>query len=292
MIGCKRNAMYQSTEIYKLSDELLRLSLQSNLLQPYEQPVYTGLLEGRENLTVLDMGCNDGCKTVGRFSDPAVSQVVGLDFHDNLVAAANRSYGSDRFRFYQCDVESPDLEARLEAIMQENGISCFDMINMSFLLLHLKQPAQLLARMRRFLRPGGTLLLLESNDRETRMQPDENRYMEQFLAYSARDPFAGNRNAGSAIPDMLAAGGYRNVTIHREHFDASDMDQAQKKVLFDTCFSFISMDYEQLYQLYPDNEDYAQAYCWLTQSYPLFRSEFIRSAQRITCGFCIISCIR
>ena len=284
--------MNQSTEIYKLSDELLRLGLQSNLLRPYEQPVYTGLLEGHENLTVLDMGCNDGCKTVGRFSDPAVSQVIGLDFHDNLVTAANRSYGGDRFRFYQCDVEDPDLETRLEDIMQENGIACFDVINMSFLLLHLQQPAQLLARMRRFLRPGGTLIIIEANDSVTRMEPDENHYMEQFLAFSGHDLFAGNRNAGHAVPDMLTAGGYRNVTVHREHFDASDMDQAQKKVLFDTCFSFIPMDYEQLCQLCPDNEDYAQAYRWLTQSYPLFRSEFIRSAQRIICGFSIVSCIR
>ena len=57
----------QNQLVFQEKTEMERLRVQNNLLACYETPVFNQIFSGRQNLAVLDIGCNDGMKTVERF---------------------------------------------------------------------------------------------------------------------------------------------------------------------------------------------------------------------------------
>ena len=62
--------MEQIRDVYKQEKELLRLAMQHRFLKEQEQPVYDKVLAGREQMMVLDIGCNDGTRTYQGISNP------------------------------------------------------------------------------------------------------------------------------------------------------------------------------------------------------------------------------
>ena len=65
--------------IFESSKEIDRLAVQNRLLKEYEEPVCRRLLERRQGVRGLDVGCNNGSKTAARFSRSGVSTVIGLE---------------------------------------------------------------------------------------------------------------------------------------------------------------------------------------------------------------------
>lgn len=55
--------------------------------------------KGKSELSVLDIGCNDGARTFHRFSDDRISRVIGLEYNQQLVERANSQYGNTKFSF-------------------------------------------------------------------------------------------------------------------------------------------------------------------------------------------------
>jgi len=168
-------------EVFQQDEEISRLAVQNRLLGTYEQPIYKKLLFGNHGLRVLDIGCNNGSKTVNRFVCESVAKVIGLEYHPDLAAAAQNIYGSEVFSFYQCDVECPDFTKRLSSLMEQNGIDAFDVIHASFVLTHLKNPCVLLTELRQFLAPSGRLFVIEADDSVSKISPDDDNLLDGFL---------------------------------------------------------------------------------------------------------------
>ena len=95
----------QSQVVFQEKKERERLLIQNRLLSQAEQPALEHFLEGRTELSVLDIGCNDGSRTFSRFSDDRISRVIGLEYNQELVETAERKYVDSKFFFYQRDVE-------------------------------------------------------------------------------------------------------------------------------------------------------------------------------------------
>ena len=55
--------------------------------------------KGKSELSVLDIGCNDGARTFHRFSDDRISRVIGLEYNQQLVERANSQFGNTKFSF-------------------------------------------------------------------------------------------------------------------------------------------------------------------------------------------------
>ena len=64
----------ESQTVFEKGWELDRLTVQNQLLRECELPVYQKLLEGKSGLRLLDVGCNDGSKTMDRFVLPQVER--------------------------------------------------------------------------------------------------------------------------------------------------------------------------------------------------------------------------
>lgn len=131
--------MDQTKDVYVLDDEIKRLKNQNQLLEKYEGPVYNHIFRKKRGQVVLDIGCNNGMKTVERFDRKEIESVTGIEYHKELVAFANAGYKGEKFVFYQADLEDSELEMVLKKDMKEKKITGYDVINISFVLMHLKK---------------------------------------------------------------------------------------------------------------------------------------------------------
>lgn len=277
--------------VFQNNEELRRLEVQSRLLKPYEQPVYQRAVNGRNDLSLLDIGCNNGGKTVDRFTCDGITRVVGLEYHSGLARWAQETYGSNVFSFHPCDVEAPDFSDQLTAIMAHRGIEAFDLIHISYVLLHLKDPGGLLSKLRRFLAPGGRLIVMETNDGISELIPDSLHLFGAFLDILSLDPFAGDRTCGGRVSALLANSGYQKIVEENILIRAGGDEPQKKKDLFDIFFSYLPQDIRLLRRQETDNIRYASCTSWLSQHYNTLRNIILAEESELSIGIRTITCV-
>jgi SAM-dependent methyltransferase len=99
-------------------------------------------------LRVLDLGCGAG-HYAAELLDRGAAQVVGVEGSGTLLSAARDRLG-DSVELHQHDLEQPLAFLRDES---------FDLAVMALVYHHIDAREQLLAELRRVLRPGGLLLV-------------------------------------------------------------------------------------------------------------------------------------
>lgn len=276
--------------IFQEQQELVRLDTQNRLMYEYEYPVIRDCLQGKSGLKVLDIGCNDGRNTVTYFSEKEVSRVIGIEYNEELVLKAQKTYGNDRFSFYLHDAEASDFSAFVERIMAENGIERFDVIYLSFVLMHLSDPVSFLKQIRSFLAPDGILLICESYDTATALTPDPDCLLDGFLAALAYDIYAGNRTVGAALPDMLTQSGYTDMRTAREAIIAHPDDLKKKEDMFAVFFSYLGEDLMLLQSLRPQESCYGEQLSWLSGHYDALHDAVMKRDARFSIGIRVLVC--
>ena len=82
----------QSQLVFQEEKERERLRRQNLLLSQAEKPALEHFFKGKSELSVLDIGCNDGTRTFHRFSDDRISRVIGLEYNQQLVERASAGF--------------------------------------------------------------------------------------------------------------------------------------------------------------------------------------------------------
>ncbi len=275
--------------IFESSKEIDRLAVQNRLLKEYEEPVCRRLLEGRQGVQVLDVGCNNGSKTAARFSRSGVSTVIGLEYNQALADRAQAAYGDDRFSFYRCDVEQPEFPDQLRGWMAERQVEAFDLIHLSFVLMHLKDPNKLLGILKPFLAPAGRLLIVEANDSSSVLSPDPEGLLTEFLDILAQDPFSGDRYFGGKVPKLLEEQGYSPVKLECQTIDARGPERGKKEDLFDMFFSYLPEDVQILLEQEPDHPRPVQWKRWIQQKFERLQQLVLAEGTSISMGLNIFT---
>lgn len=278
--------------IFQEKKEVKRLHVQNRLLGEYEKSVFEHILSGRKGLSVLDIGCNDGTKTVEWFSNEAVSKVIGLEYNEELVEEAQKLYGNDRFSFCSMNVEASDFPKKMEALMKEKEIESFDVIYMSLVLMHLSDIRNVLEVTGSFLKEGGQIVIIEANDDNTVLMPDKRGLLPEFLHILKEDKYAGNRNVGKDICNLLTKSGFDNIKIWHESISAGAEEKEKKKDIFQTFFSYLPEDVELLLEEEPECEEYQKWSKWLEDNYKKLRCSIVQSKASISMGIKILSCMK
>lgn len=273
--------------IFESSKEIDRLAVQNRLLKEYEEPVCRRLLEGRQGVRVLDVGCNNGSKTAARFSRSGVSTVIGLEYNQTLADRAQAAYGDDRFSFYRCDVEQPEFPDQLRGWMAERRVEAFDLIHISLVLLHLRGPGQVLRQLKQFLTPDGRLLIIEANDAENCLSSRDEHLFREFMDILRKDPFSGNRELIHNVPKLLADQGYTDIVLENAVMGAKGHEKVKKEEMFDTFFSYLPEDVTLLREQEPENPLYLQWEEWVSQHYETLYHQIISEGTEITLGLSI-----
>ena len=280
----------QSQFVFQEKKERERLLIQNRLLSQAEQPALEHFLEGRTELSVLDIGCNDGSRTFSRFSDDRISRVIGLEYNQKLVETAERKYGDSKFFFYQMDVEKGLLSKNLRNLPGRAGRGKFDLICLSYVLMHLQEGEKLLRRLRRFLKKDGVIFITESNDSSSRLIPDERGLLEEFLDILKQDKYAGKRGTGARLSGWLKNCGYDHIQVWCDGISAGVEEDERKKEIFQTFFSYLPEDVKILLSEEPDNGKYQLWQNWIEHNYERLRQLILQKDSKITMGMQIMSC--
>ena len=257
----------QSQLVFQEKNEIKRLRVQNKLLSCYEAPIFTEIFSEGRNLAVLDIGCNDGVKTVERFSSDTVMKVIGLEYNADLANKAQKNFGGERFSFYPLDVEASTFSERLRTIMKEYCLDGFDVIYLSFVLMHLSDVKNLLCELRPFLKENGKLLIIEADDGASTLNNDMNGLLGEFLKILKADRYSGNREVGANICEILSACGYDNIRVWHNAISADEGEQEKKEGSLTTFFSYVREDVSLLIKTTPSEKDY-RAYLLYTSPSP------------------------
>ncbi len=156
-------------------------------------------------VAVLDAGCGRN-SALARYR-PRIGRFVGVDIHAPAPGALP----------YLDEFATVDLCAGPEAFAP----ATFDVALSSFTVEHFADPAAAFANLRRWLRPGGTLVLTTVNRRHPFVAvylgiPDRLRHrLQAVVKASAADahPLVGACNDPAALRAVLAAVGYEDVRV-------------------------------------------------------------------------------
>ncbi len=280
----------QSQLVFQEKKERERLRRQNLLLSQAEKPALEHFFKGKSELSVLDIGCNDGTRTFHRFSDDRISRVIGLEYNQQLVERANSQFGNTKFSFYQMDVDRDSFSADLQKLCAEPEDREFDLICLSFVLMHLYDGEKLLRTLKNFLKKGGVIFITESNDRISTLAPDEKNLLGQFLDILKEDKYAGKRETGQAVPGWLTNCGYDYIHVWCKEISAAKGEQQQKEDIFQTFFSYLPEDVEILLAEEPDNRKYQDWQNWLKKNYEELQQLILSEESEITMGMQILSC--
>ncbi len=275
--------------VYEQKQEMERLSIQEELFLPYEQPVYQKIF-ARPRPFVLDIGSNDGRKTVRRFANTHTQKVIGLECNSELIKTARTNCADSRFSFFHCDVEEEQFMACIQQIMADEGIPAFDVIHLSFVLMHLRDAASLLAQLRPLLAKDGVLMVIDVNDEQSKIVPDKENRFSAFKELLCLDPYAGDRRCGAKLPELLSKSGYQNITLERETLVISPAEFQKKQNMFAAFCSYLAEDIKLLRKENPANLDYIRCEDWLKHNYEVMRSDALSKETLFTIGVSVITC--
>ncbi|MCD7887453.1 MAG: class I SAM-dependent methyltransferase [Clostridiales bacterium] len=275
--------------VFQQKQEMERLSTQEDLFSPYEQPVYEKVL-AQPRRFILDIGTNDGRKTVRRFSASSMQKTIGLECNAELVQNARNHCTDSRFFFYHLDVEDSSFVPHVREIMKSQQIPAFDVIHLSFVLMHLREPAALLEKLKPLLAPEGVLMVMDVNDELSALTPDQECRFSQFKYFLQLDPCAGDRTCAKKLPKLLEQLGYRNITMERETLAAPPEETQKKQSMFEVFCSYLQDDMELLRRQDAECLDYIRCENWLNRNYEALRKDVLSGDTAFSLGVSIIVC--
>lgn len=276
--------------VFQDEKEIERLRVQNKLLYGYEKPVFDRLFEGKSGFAVLDIGCNDGTKTVKNFASAAVARVIGLEYNVGLSKKAQERYGDAKFSFYHSDVEAEDFAEQLKSRMKEQGIGGFDIIYLSFVLMHLTDPGRLLLTLQPFLKDDGKLMIIEADDGASSLNNDTEGLLGEFLAMLKADRYSGNREVGSRICGLLGECGYGRVEVLHDRIAAGSGEEEKKEAVFTAFFSYLPEDIRLLLDAEPENAEYRSWADWMEKNYERLHELIRQPDAEISMGMKILTC--
>ena len=270
-----KNAYFRADDV----KESKRLQTQQTLLKSFDADIYARLLEGKENVKVLDLGSNTGEGIMERLGrHPAVERVVGIEYDAETVKLANERFSQENAVFYQADLEGDDIKEVLASIIEELGIPGFDFLNVSMLMLHLKNPAKVLKAARRVMNEGAVLFVRDIDDGLNIAYPDQEGMFERVFRIVEQCPPSGYRKSARQIYHYLHKIGAKDIVLERIGPHTIGMDFRQRTALFDTYFSFIPEDLKITLESEADTEALDKEYKWLLSVYDELETEFCDQA--------------
>ena len=157
-----------------------------------------------EGSRVLEAGCGVGAQTVILAAGSPKALITSVDISETSLAEARKAAqaaGIDNVTFRQADIL--DLPFPPES---------FDHVFVCFVLEHLAQPVPALRALKRALKPGGTVTVIEGDHGSTYFHPDSDhaqRAVRSLVELQARA--GGNALIGRALYPLLTQAGFDEV---------------------------------------------------------------------------------
>ncbi len=155
---------------------------------------------------ILEAGCGVGAQTVTLAQSSPEASIISIDISEESVIAARKkveSLGLTNVQIRQGDIFKLDFE-----------FESFDHIFVCFVLEHLPEPVRALKILKNYLKPGGTITLIEGDHGSTFFHPDSEAAKRAINSQVVLQHNAGgNANIGRELYPLLTAAEYREVRV-------------------------------------------------------------------------------
>lgn len=155
---------------------------------------------------VLEAGCGVGAQTVTIAHKSPGARIVSVDISEESLAAAREAVareGLTNVTFAQADVYNlsyPDAS--------------FDHVFVCYVLEHLSDPARALLSLKRVLKPGGTITVIEGDHGSCYFHPETKDALAAWRALvDAQAALGGDSLIGRRLYPVLAGAGFRDVRV-------------------------------------------------------------------------------
>ncbi|SAL30455.1 methyltransferase type 11 [Caballeronia udeis] len=156
--------------------------------------------------TVLEAGCGVGAQTVALAARSPDARFTSIDIRSESIDAARqrtRAAGLTNVTFEQADIFSLPFEAE-----------SFDHVFVCFVLEHLEQPMEALERLKRLLKPGGTITIIEGDHGSTYFHPDSPAARAAIQCQiTLQEQAGGNALIGRQLYPLMNAAGFSQVRV-------------------------------------------------------------------------------
>ncbi|SOE94224.1 Methyltransferase domain-containing protein [Burkholderia sp. D7] len=156
--------------------------------------------------TVLEAGCGVGAQTVTLAARSPDARFTSIDIRSESIDAARQRTRAARLTnvtFQQADIFSLPFEAE-----------SFDHVFVCFVLEHLGQPMEALARLKRLLKPGGTITIIEGDHGSTYFHPDSPAARAAIQCQiTLQQQAGGNALIGRQLYPLMNAAGFSQVRV-------------------------------------------------------------------------------
>jgi SAM-dependent methyltransferase len=156
--------------------------------------------------TVLEAGCGVGAQTVTLAQQSPDAHFTCIDYSEASLAEAERrvkNTGHRNVTFQKADIF--DLPF---------GPNSFDHVFICFVLEHVPEPGRALASLRRVLRSGGTITVIEGDHGSAYFSPDSDAAKKAIACLvNVQREMGGNALIGRELYPLLAGAGFRDVTV-------------------------------------------------------------------------------
>lgn len=190
--------------------ELERLRAQVELVRSMER-AYLTALGLAPTATMLDLGCGPGylSEVLGELAPQG--RVIGVDVDPGLLARARESFAKRGWSHGEF------VEAWADKLpLPDHGV---DLVYSRFLFQHLADPAGVLREVRRVLRPGGTVVLVDTDDAGLAVYPEPKSFRALLEgSHKAQARAGGDRFVGRKLKSLLVAAGFEEVSVRVEPF--------------------------------------------------------------------------
>ncbi|HKS96359.1 MAG TPA: methyltransferase domain-containing protein [Terriglobia bacterium] len=155
---------------------------------------------------VLEAGCGTGAQTVHLASSSPKAEIVSIDFSEKSIRQARRrvdAAGCDNVRFNVADLYGLPFEEE-----------SFDDAFLCFVLEHLTEPERALAELKRVLRPGGTITVIEGDHGSWYCHPQTERSWRTVQCLiEVQRRLGGDARIGRRLYPLLAGAGFADVRV-------------------------------------------------------------------------------
>jgi len=155
---------------------------------------------------VLEAGCGVGAQTVTLAQNSPEAKITSIDISEVSVAQAKQKVTSAGFTNVSCqqgDIFNLSFEPH-----------SFDHIFVCFVLEHLPDPVKALCVLKGFVRPGGTITVIEGDHGSTYFYPDSS-YAHRSIQCQVdlQQQSGGNANIGRELFPLLTRAGFDSVQV-------------------------------------------------------------------------------
>ena len=229
IINSRKKDNYNSSN----KTEKERLLKQARLL---ERHISKTMEEFSSVCSILDIGCADGSGVMLKLHNNEYKNFCGIDINPVEIDKANSTFGDDKHTFINCDVMKDSFSERMTQYMREKDITGFDLVMVSYVLLHIEDPLKMLEKLKSVMNPNAAIIIQEHDDGASLVYPQDVYFDNVFTLWkNARD--SGDRYTARKIPILLKEAGFSNITIKESSFSSVDFHEEYKEALWDFFFN-------------------------------------------------------